>query len=309
MTDLATTAPMPSSEPPTPAPAGTRTRRGLGSRWPVLASLRRDWIGMVGAVLVVAIIVAALFASVLARYDPTTMAGLDRLSGPGRKYWLGTDEAGRDLMSRALYGARTSIRVSLMVVTLAAGIGVPLGLISGYYRGIVDGVTMRLMDVLFAFPTLLLALAVVATLGPEVRNLVLALTIVFTPSFARVTRGAALTVCAEPYVEAARSVGVRDRRIIFRYVLPNVAAPVAVQFTISLATAILAEASLGYLGLGVPPPTPSWGGMLASGKVYFDQSVWPSVVPGLCIMTTVLAFNLLGDALRDSLDPRLRARS
>lgn len=286
----------------------TRAKRRSG-RWPVLESLRRDRIGMVGAVLVVVITLLAIFAPWIAPYDPTEMHSSQRLVGPGSEFWLGSDEAGRDLLSRALHGARTSLRVSLIVVSLAALIGVPIGLISGYYRGIVDGVSMRLMDVLFAFPTLLLALAVVATLGPDVRNLVIALTIVFMPSFARIARGAALTVSAEPYVEAARSVGVRDRRVIFRYVLPNVAAPIAVQFTISLATAILTEASLGYLGLGVPPPTPSWGGMLATGKAYMETSMWPSLVPGLCIMVTVLGFNLLGDALRDSLDPRLRARS
>lgn len=275
----------------------------------MLAALRRDRIGMIGAVVVVIIVLLALFAPWLAPYDPTEMHSIQRLSGPGSTFWLGSDEAGRDLLSRALIGARTSLRVSIIVVSLAALIGVPIGLVAGYYRGVVDGVSMRLMDVLFAFPTLLLALAVVATLGPDVRNLVIALTVVFMPSFARITRGAALTVSAEPYVEAARSVGVSDRRVIFRYVLPNVAAPIAVQFTISLATAILTEASLGYLGLGVPPPTPSWGGMLAAGKAYVETSMWPSLVPGLCIMVTVLGFNLLGDALRDSLDPRLRARA
>ncbi|WP_206515581.1 ABC transporter permease [Georgenia faecalis] len=295
-------APVPSTVPA----AVPRARRS--GRLNVLATLRRDRIGMLGAVLVVVITVTAVLAPWIAPFDPLAMSSGNRLVGPSSTFLLGSDEAGRDLLSRALYGARTSLTVSLTVVTLAGLIGVALGLVSGYYRGILDGVTMRFMDILFAFPTLLLALAVVSTLGPEVRNLVLALVVVFVPSFARVTRGAALAVGAEPYVEAARSVGVSNFRIITRYVLPNVMAPIAVQFTISLANAILVEASLGYLGLGVPPPTPSWGAMLASGKAFIELSMWPSVVPGLFIMLTVLGFNLLGDALRDSLDPRLRAR-
>ena len=289
-------------------PIAPRWRPSLRGRFPIVAALRRDRIGMLGAALVLTLITLALFAPWVARYAPTQMSPADRLTGPSGRFWLGADESGRDLMSRALHGARTSLRLSLTVVGLAALIGVPIGLISGYYRGILDGVSMRVMDVLFAFPTLLLALAVVATLGPETRNLIIALTIVFTPSFARVTRGAALSVCAEPYVEAARSVGVRDRRVILRYVLPNVAAPIAVQFTISVAGAILTEASLGYLGLGVPPPAPTWGSMLSTGKTYWETSVWPSVVPGAFIMLAVLGFNLLGDALRDALDPRLRSR-
>ncbi len=283
-------------------------RRKMTEKWPALAAIRHDKIGLAGAFLVIVIVGLAILAPLVAQHDPTTMAAGERLTGPSSEFWLGTDEAGRDLMSRALYGARTSLRVSLTVVILASLIGVPLGLVSGYYKGLIDGVSMRLVDVLFAFPTLLLALAVVATLGPDVRNLIIALTIVFTPSFARVTRGAALAASAEPYVEAARAVGISNRRIIFRYVLPNITAPIAVQFTISIATAILTEASLGYLGLGVPPPAPTWGSMLATGKAYVETSVWPSVVPGMCIMLTVLGFNLLGDALRDALDPRTRGR-
>lgn len=278
-------------------------------RWNLWGTLTRDTFGLVGLVIVVAAVVVALFAPWIAPYDPRAMSTGNRLTGPSPTFLLGSDEAGRDLLSRAIYGARTSLTVSITVVVLAALIGVTLGLLSGYYKGVLDGVTMRFMDILFAFPTLLLALAVVATLGPEVPNLILALTIVFIPSFARVTRGAALTVGAEPYVEAARSVGVSNTRIICKYVLPNAFAPIAVQFTISIANAILVEASLGYLGLGVPPPTPSWGGMLASGKSFIEVSMWPSLVPGLFIMLAVLGFNLLGDSLRDSLDPRLRART
>ncbi|WP_207782648.1 ABC transporter permease [Phytoactinopolyspora limicola] len=277
------------------------------ARMPLLRTLRHDRIGIAGAVIVATIIGAAALAPWLAPYDPTAMSS-HRLAAPGGIFPLGSDEAGRDLLSRVLYGARTSIQVSVVVVTLASLIGVTLGLLAGFYRGVLDGVIMRIMDMIFAFPTLLLALAVVAALGPDTRNLIIALTVVFVPSFARVTRGAVLSISKEPYVEAARSAGLRDRRIILKYILPNSMAPIAVQFTISLAYAILVEASLGYLGLGVPPPAPSWGSMLSTGKAFMEISVWPSLVPGICIMITVLGFNLLGDALRDSLDPRLRSR-
>lgn len=289
-------------------PGRFRLRRPRG-QWKIASALARDKIGMIGLVIVVLSVLMALFAPWVAPYDPLAMSSGNRLLGPGEIFPLGSDEAGRDLLSRAIYGARTSLTVSITVVVLAALIGVTLGLLAGFYKGLLDGVTMRFMDILFAFPTLLLALAVVATLGPAVPNLILALTVVFIPSFARVTRGAALAVGAEPYVEAARSVGVSNSRIIWKYILPNAFAPIAVQFTISIANAILVEASLGYLGLGVPPPTPSWGAMLASGKAYIEVSMWPSLVPGMFIMLAVLGFNLLGDALRDSLDPRLRQRS
>ncbi len=195
------------------------------------------------------------------------------------------------------------------MVFCAGVIGVVLGLLAGFYRGVLDGVITPAMDVLFSFPTLLLALAVVAARGPGTENLILALVIVFIPSFARIVRGTALSVSKEPYVESGHAIGLSHARIIFKYVLPNSVAPIAVQFTTSLAYAILIEASLGYLGLGVQPPQPSWGSMLSSGKAFMELSLWPSLVPGICIMITVLGFNLLGDTFRDALDPRLRGRS
>lgn len=276
-----------------------RRRRSL------VAGLRRDPVGLVGAALVVIIVGAAMLAPWIAPQEPTDMSA-ERLASPSRSFLLGSDEAGRDLLSRALFGARISLSVGLFVVIIASAIGVTVGLLAAYYRGAFDSIAMRVMDIVFSFPTLLLALAVIAALGPETRNLVVALTVVFIPSFARVARAAALAVSHEPYVESARAIGAHDRRIILRYILPNSMAPVAVQFTISLAYAILAEASLGYLGLGVPPPSASWGSMLSTGKAFIETSIWPSLVPGMCILLTVLGFNLLGDALRDSLDPRLR---
>ena len=269
--------------------------------------LLRDPIGVVGAAFVAIICAAALFAPWIAPHDPNRIHGRARLQGPNAMFPLGTDELGRDLFSRALYGAQVSLQVSLTVVAVAAIIGVAIGVVSGYFRGWVDAVAMRIMDVLFAFPTILLALAIVATLGTSIENLILALVIVYVPTFARIARGATLSVAEEPYVEAARSVGVGQFGILLRHILPNISAPVAVQVSISLAYAILVEASLSYLGLGVQPPDASWGSMLATGKLMVERSIWPSLVPGLFIVFTALGFNLLGDALRDTLDPRMRS--
>jgi peptide/nickel transport system permease protein len=266
-----------------------------------------DRIGMVGAFFVTLIGTAALLAPWISPHDPTRINGRARLQPPSALFPLGTDELGRDLLSRALHGAQVSLEVSLTVVAFSALIGVSIGVASGYFRGWLDAVAMRIMDVLFAFPTILLALAIVATLGTDVRNLILALTIVYIPTFARIARGAAMTVAEELYVEAARSVGVGHLRILVFHILPNITAPIAVQITISLAYAILVESSLSYLGLGVQPPDASWGLMLSSGKVQIERSIGPSVGPGLFIVFTVLGFNLLGDALRDALDPRMRA--
>ncbi|MFF5235185.1 ABC transporter permease [Dactylosporangium sp. NPDC000521] len=283
-----------------------RTVGGRGGA--LLRQLTRDKIGAVGLTLVLLMVAAAALAPVIAPYDPTAMSN-QRLATPGGTFLLGADEAGRDLLSRALYGARTSLAVGLVVVGCAAVIGVLLGLLAGFYRGILDAIITPVTDIMFAFPTLLLALAVVAARGPGTENLILALVLVFIPSFARIVRGTAMSVRREPFVESGQAVGLSNARLIFKYVLPNSIAPIAVQFTTSIAYAILIEASLGYLGLGVQPPAPSWGSMLANGKAFMELSIWPSVVPGVCIMIAVLGFNLLGDTLRDVLDPRLRGRT
>jgi peptide/nickel transport system permease protein len=274
----------------------------------MLRLVAQDRVGSIGLVIVVLMTAAAVFAPLIAPYDPTAMSN-QRLAPPSGDFLLGADEAGRDLLSRVLYGARTSLTVSLIVVTCAGAIGVLLGLLAGFYRGVLDAIITPVTDILFSFPTLLLALAVVAARGPGTENLIMALVIVFIPSFARIVRGTAMSVRKEPYVESGQAAGLSNARLIFKYILPNSVAPIAVQFTTSLAYAILIEASLGYLGLGVQPPQPSWGSMLASGKSFMEMSIWPSVVPGLCIMITVLGFNLLGDTLRDVLDPRLRGKS
>jgi peptide/nickel transport system permease protein len=290
-----------------PAPDDVPLAPARSRRPSALRTLLSDKVGMVGAFFVMVIGLAALLAPWIAPHDPTRINGRARLRPPGGDYLLGTDELGRDLLSRALFGAQVSLQVSLTVVAVAAVVGVAIGVASGYFRGWFDAVAMRIMDVLFAFPTILLALAIVATLGTDVRNLIFALVVVYVPTFARIARGAAMTVSQELYVEAARSVGVGHLRILALHILPNIGAPVAVQVTISLAYAILVESSLSYLGLGVQPPDASWGLMLSSGKVQIERSIWPSVVPGLFIVFTVLGFNLLGDALRDTLDPRMRA--
>lgn len=288
------------------ASAPPRTSRS--PRGEIFVAIVRDRVGLLGLVLVGLAIFAAVVGPFIAPHDPTEIFGDRRLAPPGGTFLLGGDELGRDILSRGLHGARISLFVGVTVVMLAGTIGVALGVLSGYYRGILDSAVMRLMDTLFAFPTLLLALVVVAVLGPAMVNLIAALTIVYIPAFARIARGSTLSVTSEPYVEAARSVGVSDARIIRRYILPNITAPVTVQFTVSLAYAILVEASLSYLGLGVQPPDASWGLMLATGKPFIELSPWLSIVPGLSIMVTVLGFNLVGDALRDAMDPRLRSR-
>lgn len=278
-----------------------------GARPSMLRAILRDRAGRWGLILIILVAGAAILAPWIAPHDPTRINGRMRLTGPSLSFLLGTDELGRDLLSRALYGARVSLGVSVTVVAFAGVIGVAIGITAGYFRGLFDAISMRVMDILFAFPTILLALALVATLGTDTRNLVIALAIVYIPTFARVSRGAALTISRDVYVEAARSVGVGDFRILVRHILPNAFAPIAVQASICLAYAILVESALSYLGLGVQPPAASWGAMLSTGKVHMETSLWPSLVPGLFIVLTVLGFNLLGDALRDMLDPKLRA--
>ncbi|HEX6947134.1 MAG TPA: ABC transporter permease [Acidimicrobiia bacterium] len=271
-----------------------------------LKGLLHDPVGVAGAIMIGLILLAAVLGPLVAPHDPTMIYVDARLAAPGGRFLLGADELGRDVLSRVLYGARISVQVGVTVVAFAGVIGVTIGLLAGFYRGWLDGILMRIMDSIFAFPTLLLALAVIAVLGTELRNLIAALVVVYVPAFARIARSATLTVMQEPYLEAARSLGARTRRLLIKHILPNIAAPVTVQFTIGLAYAILVEASLSYLGLGVQPPAASWGSMLATGKPYIEFAPWVSLVPGFCIMFTVLGFNLLGDAMRDTLDPRLR---
>ena len=261
-----------------------------------------------GFVLVVLVVLAAVAAPLVAPYDPIQYSPADRLQGPSLQHLLGTDLYGRDTFSRVVYGARVSLSVSAIAVTLALLIGGTLGAISGFRLGWFDSLVMRLTDVLLAFPAILLAIALLAFLGGGFWNLTLAIAIVYTAPFARVARAAVLRVREEAFVEATRALGASAPRILWRHIIPNAFAPLIVEVTLRLAYAILSEASLSYLGLGTPPPDPAWGQMIADGRRTLELAPWASIGPGLAIMVTVLGFNLLGDGLRDILDPRLRNR-
>lgn len=259
---------------------------------------------VLGLTLAAVVLLGALLAPWLAPEDPLAM-GPRRFGAPSASAWLGTDQFGRDLLSRLLYGARVSMAVSIAAVGMATLIGGTIGLCAGYFGGRVDLLLMRGVDVLMAFPTLLLALAVVATFGGNTRNLILAVTLAYIPIFSRVIRGSALSVKQNDFVEASRALGARDGRIILRAVLPNVLAPIIVQATFNLSTAIMIEAALSFLGLGVQPPAPSWGSMLSEARNFMELDPWLALAPGGAITLAVLGFNLFGDGLRDILDPRL----
>lgn len=266
---------------------------------------RKNPIGTLGLLIVVAVVILALGADVLAPYSPTAQLGT-RLTPPNTQYLLGTDEFGRDILSRLIYGARISLYVGIVSVGIAFVTGTTLGIVAGFYRSWVDTVIMRLVDIVFAFPSVILAIAISGILGPSLTNAMIAIGIVYAPTFARVARGPVLSVMQEEYIQAARTIGVPNRRIMIRHVLPNITAPLIVQTTLSFSTAILTEAALSFLGLGTQPPQPSWGTMLGTGQQYMVLAPWVAVYPGVAIMVAVLGFNLLGDGLRDILDPSLR---
>ena len=259
---------------------------------------------LVGGAIVSAIVLIAVFAPLLSSYDLETMDMANRLSGPTAAHWLGTDNFGRDLWTRMAHGARVSVAIALMSIVAAVVIGTAIGLIAGYFGGIVDLVVMRVVDIFLGFPPLILALALVAALGPGVLNLSAALIAVFWTEYARVVRAVTLSLREYDYVDAARAIGASDARILLREILPNTIGPVTVLATLGLGTAIVAESGLSFLGFGVQPPTPTWGWTLAYGTRYLRSDPWLSTVAGLAIMITVLGFNLLGDGLRDHLDPR-----
>ncbi len=268
----------------------------------------RHGLVVAGGSVVLLLGVAALFGSVLAPHDPNQMNFGALFAPPSVAHPFGTDEFGRDLFSRVLYGAGVSVKVAFIAVGISAVAGVTLGLLAGYTGGWLDEVVMRFMDVFFALPAVLLAIVVMAILGRGVENAMIAIAIVYAPIFARVTRGAVIAVRDNEFVNAARALGQGRLRIMFMHVLPNAMGPVIVQTSLSLAFAILAEAALSFFGLGTQPPDPSWGRMLSEGRAYLRQAPWIGIFPGLAIMVSVLGFNLLGDGLRDVLDPRYRGR-
>jgi peptide/nickel transport system permease protein len=274
-----------------------RRRIALPSRW-------RNPVGIVGAGMVGFVVLTALAGHLIWSTDPNNPI-YTRLEGPSWAHPFGTDDLGRDLLARVIHGAQVSLYVGVIAIGISLAAGLLIGLVSAFYRGFVDLVLMRVVDIAFAFPLLVLAILIVGLLGPSRRNAMIAIGIVYAPAFARVIRGATLEVLGFPFIESARSLGANDLRIMARHVLPNIVAPVIVLTTVYFSQAILGEAFLSFLGLGTQPPEAAWGNMLASARNFIEASVWMSVFPGLAIMFAVLGFNFLGDGLRDVLDPRL----
>jgi peptide/nickel transport system permease protein len=271
-------------------------------------SFKRDKIGMLGAAMVIVLILAALFGNYFAPYDPLEMTYEDAFQAPSSKHFLGADRFGRDQLSRLIMGSQVSMIVSFGAVAIATILGIIIGMVSGYFGGRIDSVIMRLLDVLFAFPSLLLALAAVAAFGPNLLNLLMIIGVIYSARFARIIRGSVLSVKERDFIEGVRSVGARDTSIMSKFILPNVLSPIIVQATFSLSHAIMTEAGLSFLGLGTQPPRPSWGLMLNEAREFMEMAPWLAVFPGVAIIFAVLAFNFLGDALRDALDPRLSQR-
>lgn len=282
-------------------------------RYPRLREASRFWRrfrrhkgAVFGLLIFVLIVMASIFAEQLAPYDPMAQDFMALMEPPSGRYWLGTDSLGRDILSRIIFGARIALVVGILAVLLALAVGVFLGLIAGYYGGVIDSVIMRVMDGLFAFPILILAIGLMAIMGFGLVNIIIAVAVGLIAPFARVTRGDVLAIREETYVEAARLVGVKDLAILFRHVLPNVLAPIIVQGALRVSGAIITEAGLSFLGLGIPPPTPVWGSMISEGRQFIVMAPWISTFPGIALMLAVVGLNLLGDGLRDTLDPRLK---
>jgi peptide/nickel transport system permease protein len=271
-----------------------------------LRILSRNPSAVLGGIIIAAMVLLALFAPLLAPYDPVRLSLPDRLLAPGAEHLFGTDELGRDIFSRVLYGARISLSIGLLVIAVAGVSGALIGAASGYFGGRIDSVVMRVMDVVLSFPSLVLALALAAALGPSLINAIFATAFVMIPKFARMVRGEALTVREMPFVAASRVAGAGHGFIIRRHILPNCLNSAIVLATLTLGDAILIAASLSFIGLGAQPPTPEWGAMIASGRKFLMDQWWYATFPGLFILATVIGFNIFGDALRDVLDPRIR---
>jgi peptide/nickel transport system permease protein len=272
----------------------------------VFRRLRRSAGAVLGGIVLAALVAAALAAPLLTPYEPLAVSPADRLQAPSLSHVFGTDVLGRDVATRILFGSRISLMTGLISVTIAILIGVPLGLVSGFYGGLSDRLLMRLVDLMLTFPGILLALVIIAILGPDLFHAMLAVGISASPTYARVVRATVLAAKSQTYVEAARATGCTNARIMARHILPNTTAPIIVLGTLGVAGAIIAAAALSYLGLGARPPEPEWGALLSEGRNYLRVAWWMTTFPGLAIMTAVLSINLLGDGLRDALDPRLR---
>lgn len=286
----------------------TAPREARSQMAEVWHQFRRNKGAMVGSAVVLLIVFIALFSDVFLDYD-TQVVGqnlADRLQWPNANHWFGTDELGRDIFFRVLYGTRFSCSVGLVAVTIGLLLGVTLGAIAGFYGGWIEELIMRSTDILSAVPNMLLAIVIVSVLGQSIWNLMLAVGITSVPEFVRITRAAVLTVRNQEYVEASKAIGLTNRKIIFKHILPNCLSPIIVQATLRVASAIISASSLSFLGLGVPAPSPEWGALLSGGRKYIRDYSYMTLFPGLAIMITVLALNMMGDGLRDSLDPKLK---
>jgi peptide/nickel transport system permease protein len=279
----------------------------LPSRVPIWRRLLRSRSGLVGVVLTSIVVIAAVMATLgWTPFDPVSQRPVDRLQGPSATYWFGTDQFGRDILSRLMWGARISLSVSLSAIAVAMVIGGAIGMVSGYVGGTFDLITMQVMDVLLSFPSLILGLIVVALLGPDLVNLIVAIALTAIAPFARIARAPTMALKERAFVEAGRALGYSHARILFRHILPNITSEVMVMGTLWLATAVRVEASLSFIGLGVKPPTPTWGGMTRDGFENILDAPWLAIFPGIAILLLVLGLNMVGDGLRDATDPKLR---
>lgn len=267
---------------------------------------RKHRLALLGAVVIILLYLTAIFAPLVAPYSPYDLDPIRRLEGPSKAHLMGLDEVGRDVLSRVVFGTRISLTIGFVAAGISLVVGVCLGALAGYMGGVVDGVIMRAVDVLMAIPTFLLIIAIVAVVGPNMLNVMVVIGLTYWSSYARITRGNVLSLRTQEFVEAARAIGGNTAQIIVRHILPNCLAPVMVLATLNVAGAILIETTLSFLGFGVQPPTPSWGSILTTGRVYMRRAPHIALFPGLAITITVLAFNLLGDGLRDALDPKLK---
>lgn len=267
---------------------------------------RKSKVAVVGMIIVLFFVFLALFGPLLAKEGINDQVMADRLQPPSAEYWLGTDDFGRDILSRIIHGARISLWVGFSSVIGSVIVGSILGIVAGYYGRWVDTIISRFFDIMLAFPSILLAIAIVAVLGPSLQNALIAIAIINVPNFGRLIRSKVLSIKEDEYITAAKGIGMRDARILFSHILPNSMAPVIVQGTLAIATAILEAAALGFLGLGAQAPMPEWGKMLADSKNYMQSAPWTMIFPGMAIMLTVLGFNLMGDGLRDAMDPRMK---
>lgn len=269
-------------------------------------SFKKNKVALLGAIIVLFVVFLALFGSFIAPQGINEQDLAQRLLPPSAEHWLGTDDFGRDIFSRIILGARISIMVGFLSVIISIVVGTLLGIIAGYYGGWLDTIISRIFDILLAFPSILLAIAIVSILGPSLQNALIAIAIINIPNFGRLVRSKVLSIKQEEYIMAARAIGMKNSRILWKHILPNSMTPVIVQGTLAVATAIIEAAALGFLGLGAQAPTPEWGKMLADARIYLLNAPWTIVFPGVAIMITVLGFNLMGDGLRDALDPKMK---